>query len=85
MRLMREHVGVDVDAIDEDELMTRGPVAPADEIETWDPDHEQEDEGRDSRGITKVKARSGRERVLETANSALSGGQSDITHIGRKC
>jgi len=75
MRLMREHVGVDVDSIDEDQLMSRGPVAPADEIETWDPDHEQEDEGRDARGITTVKARSGKERVLETVHSALSGGE----------
>jgi phospholipase D1/2 len=45
VRLMREHVGIDVDAIEEDQLMSRPPVADADDIETWDPDHEQTEDG----------------------------------------
>jgi phospholipase D1/2 len=76
---MREHVGVDVDSIDEDQLMSRGPVAPADNIETWDPDHEQDDEGKDARGITTVRKRPGRDRVLQTIHTAASSGMSLIS------
>ncbi|WVR06183.1 hypothetical protein IAU60_003213 [Kwoniella sp. DSM 27419] len=73
VRLMREHMGVDVDAIDEDQLMSREPVADAEEIETWDPDHEQEsddDQRRD--GITTIRARTARDRLMATVNSGLS-------------
>ncbi|WWC88903.1 uncharacterized protein L201_003818 [Kwoniella dendrophila CBS 6074] len=73
VRLMREHVGVDVDSIDEDELMSREPIAPADEVETWDPDHEQDsdDEGATT-GITKIKARPARDRLMQTVHSGIS-------------
>jgi len=77
MRLMREHVGVDVDAIEEDQLMARGPVAAADEIETWDPDHEQDDEDDARPGATHIKRRSARERIMQTAASAMTGGMSE--------
>lgn len=76
MRLMREHVGVDVDAIEEDQLMARGPVAEAEEIETWDPDHEQEDEDDPARGVTKIKRQSNRERVMNTAHNAVGSSES---------
>lgn len=76
MRLMREHVGVDVDSIDEDQLMSREPVADADEVETWDPDHEQEDEGDPMRrGITQVKRRTARDQILRTVENSLSSGE----------
>ena len=74
MRLMREHVGVDVDSIDEDQLMSREPIAAADEIETWDPDHEQEDDGI-SRGITQVKRRPARDRLLRTLETTVSSSE----------
>ena len=76
MRLMREHVGVDVDAIEEDQLMNREPVAPADEVETWDPAHEQED-GDDgaNRGVTKVKARTAMDRFGRTVKSGMGAGE----------
>ena len=74
MRLMREHIGVDVDSIDEDQLMSRGPIADADEIETWDPDHEQED-GTIGRGITQVKRRPARDRLLRTLETTVSSGE----------
>ncbi|KAL0243438.1 hypothetical protein I308_105404 [Cryptococcus tetragattii IND107] len=72
VRLMREHVGVDVDALDEEHLMSREPIAEADEVETWDPDHEQqsENEGRD--GITQVKKRAARERLMNTFSAGLA-------------
>ena len=74
MRLMREHVGVDVDSIDEDELMSREPIADGDEIETWDPDHEQED-ADPMRGITTVKRRSARDRLMRTVEGGISSGE----------
>ena len=74
---MREHVGVDVDSIDEDQLMSREPVADADDIETWDPDHEQEEEGDHDRGITTVKRRSARDRMMRTLESSLSSGETN--------
>ncbi|KAJ7505449.1 phospholipase D [Mycena galericulata] len=43
VRLMREHLGVDVDSMDEDHLMTRNPVKPEYEQEKWVPDAEQND------------------------------------------
>lgn len=42
VRLMREHLGVDVDAMYEEDLMAGKPVKPETEIEAWDPDHEQQ-------------------------------------------
>ena len=39
---MREHVGVDVDAMYEDDLMASEPVKPAFEQEEWDPDAQQQ-------------------------------------------
>ena len=74
MRLMREHLGVDVDAIEEDQLMAREPLADGDEIETWDPDHEQDDSGV-GEGITSVKRRSARNRLAATVGSGLSSSE----------
>ena len=74
MRLMREHVGVDVDSIEEDELMSRPPVADADDIEVWDPDHEQQsDDEAGKSGITRVKRRTARERMMRTFGTGMSG------------
>ena len=81
MRLMREHVGIDVDSIEEDQLMSREPIAQADEIETWDPDHQQQDEDDVTKGITSVKRRTAMERLRRTAATAVAGGESTL-HIG---
>ena len=42
VRLMREHLGVDVDAMYEEDLMANEPVKAPHDIEEWDPDVEQE-------------------------------------------
>lgn len=68
MRLMREHVGVDVDAIEEDQLMDRDPIAHEDHLQKWDPDHEQ-NEGENVPGRTSVKHRHARDRLLATFQS----------------
>ena len=75
MRLMREHVGVDVDSIEEDQLMSREPIASADEIETWDPDHQQQGEDDFKGGITKIKKRSAAERMRRTFGGAVGSGK----------
>ncbi|KAJ6619535.1 hypothetical protein B0H10DRAFT_2026156 [Mycena sp. CBHHK59/15] len=43
VRLMREHLGVDVDAMDEDYLMARKPVKPENEQDKWVPDADEND------------------------------------------
>ena len=42
VRLMREHLGVDVDAMYEEDLMASEPIKAPHEIEVWDPDVEQQ-------------------------------------------
>ena len=42
VRLMREHLGVDVDSMYEEDLTASEPPIPAHEQEAWDPDVEQE-------------------------------------------
>jgi len=38
---MREHLGIDVDSLNEENLMTRQPVERYYEQDAWDPDNEQ--------------------------------------------
>ncbi|KAI0693955.1 phospholipase D [Cytidiella melzeri] len=78
VRLMREHLGVDVDSMYEEDLMAADPVKPADEQEEWDPDVEQE-YGKEH-GVTHVgkSRRKGANRrlmhdVLDGAEQALHG------------
>ena len=76
---MREHVGVDVDAIEEDQLMDRDPIAHEDHLQKWDPDHEQ-NEGENVPGRTSVKHRHARDRLLMTIQSgagAVTKGMSE--------
>jgi phospholipase D1/2 len=53
--------------------MSRPPVADADDIETWDPDHEQDrgDEGHNA-GVTTIKRRTAGERMRLTIESGVS-------------
>lgn len=52
VRLMREHLGVDVDSLYDEDLMPSDPVKPADQQEEWDPENEQE-RGQEG-GVTRV-------------------------------
>ncbi|AAW43231.2 conserved hypothetical protein [Cryptococcus deneoformans JEC21] len=72
VRLMREHVGVDVDALDEEHLMSREPVVEVDEMEIWDPDDEQQSENEGGDGITQVKKRAAKERLMDTFSTGLA-------------
>ena len=51
VRLMREHLGVDVDAIYEEDLMSNDPVVPEHEVQAWDPDQEQAGPSDDITGM----------------------------------
>ena len=42
IRLMREHLGVDVDAMYEEDLMASQPIKEEQDIEEWDPDQQQQ-------------------------------------------
>lgn len=74
MRLMREHVGVDVDAIEEDELMLRKPLAEPQDVALWDPDNEQENHGGES-GVSRLHAKS---NALQRLNLTVSTAVRDI-------
>lgn len=74
VRLMREHLGVDVDALYEDDLMMNEPLKPEHEQETWDPDVEQE---KGQEGVTRVaksKQRTATGALLRTTLDGLDQG-----------
>lgn len=65
VRLMREHIGVDVDSMYEEDLMAANPKKDEADIDAWDPDHEQQ-RGADG-GITKA----GKTHDVSAANEAM--------------
>ncbi|KAG1822931.1 uncharacterized protein BJ212DRAFT_1331537 [Suillus subaureus] len=67
MRLMREHVGVDVDAMIEHEPMPHEEIKPDHEQE-WDPESEQEPSGRE---VTSAKHMSPIRSILHTAGEGI--------------
>ncbi|PPQ89645.1 hypothetical protein CVT25_013832 [Psilocybe cyanescens] len=69
VRLMREHLGIDVDALDEEDLMTNDPVKPEHDQEAWDPDKEQAygEEG----GVTHIKKSKQKTRTGALAADAM--------------
>jgi phospholipase D1/2 len=52
VRLMREHLGIDVDALLEEDLRANEPAHPSQDQQPWDPDVEQT-EGQEG-GVTQV-------------------------------
>ncbi|KAF8964181.1 hypothetical protein BDZ97DRAFT_1731107 [Flammula alnicola] len=68
VRLMREHLGIDVDALDEEDLMTHDPVKPENEQEAWDPDSEQTN--REEGGVTHIKKSSQKSGIGAVAMDA---------------
>ncbi|KAG2151353.1 phospholipase D [Suillus clintonianus] len=70
MRLMREHLGVDVDAMTEHDPMPHEDTKPDQEQEVWDPELEQEHGDRD---VTQVKHASMR-NMLHTAGDGIKHG-----------
>lgn len=52
IRLMREHLGVDVDAMYQEDLLANQPKIPEEEVKKWDPDNEQK---LREEGVSRVK------------------------------
>lgn len=70
MRLMREHVGVDVDRMTEHDYIPRDEMKP-DEQEVWDPESEQEHGGRD---VTQAKHMTPMRNALGEASECVKQG-----------
>ena len=58
VRLMREHIGINVDEMYQEDLMQSEPVKDVTELEPWDPDHQQHQGIKD--GVTQAGKRSER-------------------------
>ncbi|CAE6425545.1 unnamed protein product [Rhizoctonia solani] len=89
VRLMREHLGVDVDAMYQEDLMANQPKAREEDIKRWDPDHEQklrED------GVSRVKHSTAlgnieilsRDTIGQVAYGAEEIGMHKLGRIGQK-
>jgi hypothetical protein len=64
-----------VDAVEEDQLLSRPPLCREDEVQKWDPEHEQAEGDRPVGGVTKVKKTMARDRMMMTAQTAMSSGE----------
>ncbi|KAJ6584781.1 phospholipase D [Mycena capillaripes] len=73
VRLMREHLGVDVDSMEEDHLMTRKPVQPEHEQDKWVPDADEND-GYVKEPKTRTAARALAGTVIDGINQGIHGG-----------
>ncbi|KAK7048243.1 NUC071 domain-containing protein [Favolaschia claudopus] len=73
VRLMREHLGVDVDSMEEDHLMARKPVKPEYDLEKWVPDADENDGYvKDPKSRTGVREFAG--TVADGITQAIHGG-----------
>ncbi|KAG8894933.1 Phospholipase D1 [Tulasnella sp. 408] len=87
IRLMREHVGVDTDAIYEEDLMATHAKEKPEDVKTWDPDHEQV--GGMAEGTTTVKDRGTMERIQVLARDVgeqgfLGIGEATAKFVGKQ-
>ncbi|KAG8926053.1 Phospholipase D1 [Tulasnella sp. 418] len=86
LRLMREHVGIDVDALAEQDLVASEPVKSPEDIKTWDPDREQEREGKDVGGVTRTKghgpAMNMGTDLKDSATQAIYGSGKGVSKLG---
>jgi phospholipase D1/2 len=72
VRLMREHLGIDVDALYEEELMANDPVEPIYDQKPWDPDSEQQ-LGKEE-GVTRVTKTSATANLARSVRDGLGQG-----------
>lgn len=88
VRLMREHLGVDVDAMYEEDLMATEFAKATHEQKVWDPDDEQvyeHEEGGTTRTGHVKRFRPAREIAKETWDSAHQGKWGCCRHMHRCC
>lgn len=73
IRLMREHLGCDVDEMEEDDLLDRDAIVPEDDIQVWDPSSEQQGKGEHKdEGLVKTQT-VGDRMWMHAASVAHSG------------
>jgi phospholipase D1/2 len=73
VRLMREHLGCDVDEMEEDDLLDRDAIVPEDDIQVWDPSSEQQGKGEHKdEGLVKTQT-VGDRMWMHAASVAHSG------------
>ncbi|KAJ6508950.1 phospholipase D [Mycena sanguinolenta] len=83
VRLMREHLGVDVDSMEEDNLMTRKPVKPEHEQEKWVPDADENDGYvKNPQARTRLRELAG--TIGDGLNQAIHGGAEASEHSAAK-
>ncbi|KZT64620.1 phospholipase D [Daedalea quercina L-15889] len=93
VRLMREHIGVDVDGMHEEDLMASEPTKSPDQQSEWDPENEEE-HGRET-GVTHIGKKQKRTAMgslfrdtLDGVEQAIHGtseaGDKDIAMLLRK-
>ncbi|KAG6868613.1 hypothetical protein C0993_000416 [Termitomyces sp. T159_Od127] len=80
VRLMREHLGVNVDALDEEDLMSNNPVQPEYAENAWDPDTEQV-YGREE-GVTHIKKSKRRTAAGALFRDTLGGANQAVHATG---
>ena len=78
MRLMREHVGVDVDAMSDPDYMPREEMKPGHE-QVWDPDSEQEQGDCD---VTRANHETPLRNMLSDANEGIKQGSLKRCYFG---
>lgn len=76
VRLMREHLGVDVDTLDEEDLMANEPVQPEYTENTWDPDTEQKYGQED--GVTHIKKSKQKTPIGALLHDTLDGANQGV-------
>ncbi|KAJ7147560.1 phospholipase D [Mycena crocata] len=83
VRLMREHLGVDVDGMDEDHLMARKPVKDEYDQDKWVPDADEND-GYVKEPKTKTAVRTFMGTVVDGIDQGLHGGADAGTNAASK-
>lgn len=79
VRLMREHLGIDVDAMYEDDLMAFEPTKGEHDIPEWDPDAEQE-YGKES-GVTRVGNTQKRTATKSMVHDVMDGASQGLLSL----
>ena len=69
VRLMREQIGVDVDAISKADLMVSEPIKPDHEQEEWDDDEQEHGQG----GLTQIKKSQQRKPTTDIFHDVADG------------
>ncbi|KAF5339011.1 hypothetical protein D9611_008713 [Ephemerocybe angulata] len=77
VRLMREHLGIDVDALVEDDLMSRDPMKAEHDQQPWDPNSEQT-KGKEG-GFTEIGSQGNSAQAANLAHFVSAGAKQAVS------